>query len=193
MSAAGEAPAQKIVWPLFLIAALSFVPLLGVFFGAAGATWGLISSRRKAMWAAAIAMTGAVANIVGILVLSVSNDGGAAVVAVARHRETVARLHALVVALEDYRTREHSYPPSLKTLQARALPRHLVLIVDGSAGPFHLPHEYRYVLAPDGESYDLVATGPDNIFGTADDIRPVLSDSLKAHSGYRPVVPGAKP
>lgn len=185
------APGQKRVWPLFLVAALSFVPFVGIFFGGAGATWGLISSRPRAMWAALIAMTGALLNFAGAIVLTVNSAGkyDAAVDA----KFTQQQLLKVVVAIEDYHAKEHAYPPSLQVLSRRMILSRLVPTTDMSGRGFHLPREYRYVLAPDGESYDLIATGPDNVIGTADDIRPVLPDSIAARSGFRRQTTGVQP
>jgi hypothetical protein len=185
--------APKRAWPLFLVAALSFVPFLGIVFGGAGATWGLVSSRPRAIRAALIAMTGALLNIVAILLLGMGVGGKPGAALQARRDLTQTELLVVVVALEDYHTAEHAYPPSLQVLQRRMLPRRIVPTMDLSAGPLHLPHEYRYVVAPDGESYDLYAAGPDNVAGTADDIRPLLPDSIRVRSGYRPQIPGARP
>ena len=182
-------PVKKEVWPLFLIAALSFVPLLGIFFGGAAATWGLISSRPRAIWAAVIGMTGALLNFAAAMVITFSAAGNLDLATDAKF--TQREMLKVVAAIEDFHSREHSYPASLQLLQRRLLLKRVVSTMDMSGKGIHLPHEYRYVLAPDGESYDLIATGPDNVIGTADDIRPVLTDSIQAHSGFRPQAGGA--
>lgn len=184
---------KKRVWPLFTVAVLSFVPFLGIFFGGAGATWGLISSRPRALWAALIAFTGALLNIAAIVVFGMSTMGTSGAMTESGRQLTQAELLKVVVALEDFHAKEHAYPPSLQVLQRRMMLSRVVPTMDMSAGPLHLPHEYRYVLAPDGESYDLFATGPDNVAGTADDIHPALPDSIRARSGYRPQAVGAHP
>jgi hypothetical protein len=185
-------PVHKESWPLFLVAALSFIPLLGIFFGGAGATWGLISSRRRALLAAGIAMTGALLNFAGIMVMGMHSLGKTDTAIDVKF--TQREMLKVVVAIDGYHATQHSYPPSLRLLQQRSmLAGKIVPVTDMSAGGFHLPREYHYLIAPDGESYDLVATGPDNIVGTADDIRPVLPDSMQAHSGFRPQVAGAHP
>jgi hypothetical protein len=185
-------PVHKPAWPLFLVAALSFIPFLGIFFGGAGATWGLVSSRRRALLAALIAMTGTLLNFGGFVLLGMHSSGrtNTAIDVKFTQREMLR----VVAAIDDFHAKQHSYPPSLRLLQQRSmLSGKVVPTTDMSAGGFHLPREYHYVVAPDGESYDLVATGPDRIIGTADDIRPVLPDSMQAHSGFRPQVAGVRP
>lgn len=65
-------------------------------------------------------------------------------------------------------------------------------MLDQSAGIFRF-QMFRYVLAPDGESYDVFGAGVDKKPGTDDDVRPVIPDSMTAHTGYRPQSIGAKP
>ncbi len=185
-------PVPKPAWPLFLVAALSFIPVLGIFFGGAGATWGLVSSRRRAILAALIAMTGALLNLGGMMLVGMHNVGKTDTAIDVKF--TQREMLRVVAAIDDYHAKQHSYPPSLRTLQQRSmLSGKVVPTTDMSAGGFHLPREYTYIVAPDGESYDLVATGPDRVIGTADDIRPVLPDSMQAHSGFRPRVGGTHP
>ncbi|MES1259670.1 MAG: type II secretion system protein GspG [Gemmatimonadota bacterium] len=180
---AGAKPKES--WPLFVVAGLGFLPFLGIFFGAAGATWGLISSRRKAMLAALIAASGALLNIGGIVAFTIYNSStpaaGEAKREFARHS-----MVGIVSALDAYHEKEHAYPFALDSLPSYHGFGNHVLLIDQTAGPFHGNPEYQYRVAPDGESYDLFAVGKDNKPGTADDIRPVLPDSIKARTGFRP-------
>ena len=193
MTAAVPPPASKSAWPLFFVAALSFIPVVGIVFGGAGATWGLVSSRRRALVAALTAMTGALLNFGGMMLVGMHNSGKTDTTIDVRF--TQREMLRVVAAIDDYHVKQHSYPSSLRLLQQRSmLSGKVVPTADMSARGFHfIPREYQYVVAPDGESYDLVATGPDRVIGTADDIRPVLPDSMQAHSGFRPRVAGAHP
>lgn len=171
--------------PLFVVAVLSFVPIVGIFFGAAGATWGMISSRRRAMLAAMISLAGAFANIAGLILFSVLSPGSQTASADANRAMTQREMLKIVVALDRYHDEKHAYPASLPELKQSLGILHPLNLLDYSGGIFHFKN-YQYVVAADGESYDLSATGPDNKSGTADDQRPVLPDSLKAHTGFRP-------
>lgn len=185
------ASVSKPSWPLFLVAALSFVPVFGIFFGCAGATWGFVSSRRRAILAAMIAMAGALANMVFIVVVGVraasSDKQGPASQAFAQHE-----LLTIVVAADKYHDEEHAFPPSLNALQRKAGPLRPLPILDQTAGAFSF-RSFQYRLAADGESFDVFGVGPDKKPGTADDVRPVLPDSMQAHSGYKPSATGVKP
>jgi hypothetical protein len=182
---------SKPSWPLFLVAALSFVPFVGIFFGGAGATWGFVSSRRKAVLAALIAMAGALANMVFIVVVGVqsvaSSSADPARNGVARHE-----LLTIVIAIDKYHDSEHVYPPSLDALRRKSGVLHPLPLLDQTAGAFGFRF-FHYQVAADGESFDLFGVGPDGKPGTADDIRLVLPDSLRAHSGYKPSTIGAVP
>ena len=178
-------PEKKPSWPLFVLAGFSFFPVLGIFVGGAAATWGLVSSRPRAITAAVIAMAGALVNIVGIIVFTVifAGKGEMSQVWVVTSRTEMARV---VEDLEKYHDSEHTYPASLGLLPGYDGPLNRHKLLDNSSGPFTLTRELEYVVSADGNSYDLFGTGPDKKLRTADDVRPVIADSIKARSGFRP-------
>lgn len=91
----------------------------------------------------------------------------------------------VVRALEEHHAKAFSYPASLMILERVRNPLGGVPIYDFSAGILRFA-PYHYVLASDGQSYDLFSVGPDPKPYTKDDIRPVLPDSLRSKSGFRP-------
>lgn len=173
-------------WPLHLLAGLSFVPFLGFFIGSVAVSWGLISSRPGARRAVAIAATGALLNAVGaVLLVTVLGPGNGL------YREEYTRgvrenLGELVLALEDYQARAHSYPESLQALQRARGPLRPIQILDLGAGLFRVPQPFVYVRASDGTGYELYSVGPDGKPGTEDDLRPLVPDSLRGRTGLRP-------
>jgi hypothetical protein len=188
-------PARQRAWPLLAFASLSFIPVLGIFLGVAAICWGLVSDRPRALWGVALGATGLLLHVAGGVSVYEYNSRHNPV-AMTQLNTTLAQRHAadarsdlaaLVAGIEAYRAHYGAYPPSLPVLQQAALlALHPVNIVDQSA-PRLIPRFYQYRLAPDGRSYDLFAVGPDGTPGTADDIRPVLADSLRRRSGYRPL------
>src|SRR5439155_1397684 len=94
-------------------------------------------------------------------------------------------LAILVSAIGEYHASHGSFPADLRELQRAALPFRIINIRDQSRGMFHPMAVYDYVRAADGGSFDLFSAGADGIPGTADDLRPVLPDSVLARSGYR--------
>jgi hypothetical protein len=172
-------------WPLLLVAAGAFLPGVGLVFAAAALTWGLISDRPKALWAAGFAAFGGLLNLAAAAVLLWRLQGNAEFTAGLR-RAVQADLVTVVRALEDYRARWQEYPARLSLLNQGALALGAVNLNDLSMGFPALPGEYRYTRSPDGRSYDLFGIGPDRTPGTADDVRPALPDTLARRSGYRP-------
>ncbi|HEV8357696.1 MAG TPA: type II secretion system protein GspG [Gemmatimonadales bacterium] len=177
---------KKSAWPLFMLAALAFVPGVGFFCGAGAATWGLLSRRPRALVAAAIAGVGVVAQIVGFAAWLFFSAGRSQVINQALAEVARKDLVRLVRALEDYRAAKGAYPSSLTALAHRDLGSRSLQVYDQAAGVIHGLRLYQYRVATDGMSFDLYSVGPDRIPGTEDDIRPVLPESLAAHSGYRP-------
>src|SRR2546429_7104568 len=93
-----RAPSNKRSWPLLALGACAFVPGLGLCFGAAAVTWGLVSDRPRAKWGVMLGAAGALLNL----------GGGAALVARVEHaplgersriRMTRAAPRGLVLAL----------------------------------------------------------------------------------------------
>jgi hypothetical protein len=175
------------IWPLYLAAVLSFIPFLGFFCGSVAVTWGLMSSRPGALRAVIIAATGALLNIVGLFVLVAVFSGRPEIQAANLER---ARLEMgdIVVALEEFHAKEHSYPVSLPALQVERGVLRPIPTLDLGPGilRFRVPQSFHYAVAPDGLSYDLFSVGPDGKPGTADDLRPLVPDSLRGRTGLRP-------
>ena len=175
----------KSAWPLFVLAALAFVPGVGFFCGAGAATWGLLSKRPRALVAAAIAAVGVVAQVAGFSAWLFFSGARSPLITQALAEVAGRDMVRLVQAIDDYRAATGAYPSSLTALARGNVGRPLP-VYDQGAGIFRGLRLYEYQVAPDGKSFDLYSVGPDRTPGTADDIRPVLPGSLAAHSGYRP-------
>ena len=177
---------RKPSWPLLTLAVLSFVPGLGFFLGSIAVSWGLLSERPRARLAVGIGAAGALAHLVVFGVFFATFNQRSSLFRQAFAEVTRQDLGGLVLALETYHRRESAYPPTLLELQRKLGFRRPVNILDRSAGLSLDAQPYQYRLATDGASYDLFAVGPDGRPDTADDIRPVLPDSLQKSSGFRP-------
>lgn len=178
-------PKPKSSWPLLTLAALSFIPGLGFLIAAVALTWALVSKRPRARLAGILAVAGVVVQLIlGGAILFWARDRPEFVAA--ERESTGLDLGKVVAALEDFHAEHHAYPANLRVLLGYPIPLRMVNITDQSGGLSHLGQLYEYHLAPDGKSYDLFARGPDGKAGTDDDVRPRLTDSLAALSGYRP-------
>lgn len=186
-SARPPASAQpRPAWPLFVLAVFSFTPILGFFVGAVGASWALMSSRKGALRAAAIAGTGALLNLAGMIVFGSLFMEANPVTETELARVTQENLLELVIAIDGHHAEAGTYPTSLQILQRELMPLRIVNIYDQSTGVFTWPRPYQYSIAPDEGSFDLFAVGPDRQAGTSDDIRPELPDSVRSRTGYKP-------
>lgn len=171
-------------WPLFTLAAGGFIPAVGLFLGAAAATWGLVSSRPRAILAATIGGAGALLNLAGGVAMAWRMERTPRF-AEARTVTTERDLARLVGALEEYRDANGRYPRRLEVFGELPLSLKLVNIHDNSPSVFDAPRTYQYRLAPDGRTYALFGVGTDRKPGTADDVFPSLTDSVAQRSGYR--------
>lgn len=184
-------PRTPAAWPLLLVAACSFIPGFGLIFGAIAVPWGMVSVRPRARLGVLIGAAGALLNVAGAFALVVLTEDTKTFTQT-QAMQTARDLKTLVMALEDYHAKNGHYPPSLQALVSVpvpgvgvVVPTHFINIYDHMKGLF-LPRTYRYEVAADGQSYDLFSAGPDGIPHTQDDLRPQLTDSIRAHSGYRP-------
>jgi hypothetical protein len=177
---------QRVSWPLYLLAGLGFIPILGFFIGSLAVTWGLVSERPGARRAAAIGATGALLNALAVVVIMATATGGNGGFRQEYRKAIGQNLVDLVQALEEYRAHADAYPETLEVLRTARGPLRAVQILDLGAGVFRMPRSYQYVVAPDGSSYDLFSVGPDGKPGTIDDIRPLLPDSSRGRTGLRP-------
>jgi len=189
-TAGSQAPgaSKRWAWPLVLVACGSLIPFLGLVFAAVALSWALLTDRPRRKVAIGLAAAGGVLNIGGPVALTLwSRTSGrmVAVRAAAAHRD----LALIVNALEQYRTKRGRYPRDLAGLVAEEFPIVRLNVYDLVPSGLRVPRRYEYRLAPDGGSYDLFSVGRDGVPYTADDIRPVLPDSILARSGYRPAPP----
>lgn len=190
---APAAPAPRSARPIFILAALAFIPGLGVVFGLAACIWGLIADRPRAIFAAAIGAAGTLLNFAGCAaygywVLERQDRGGFAGML------TATELVLLVAKVEEHREQHRSYPATLRDLGVGTFGGNPVNIFDRAFGLTNLTVPYRYELQGDRRHYRLFSVGPDRLPATADDIYPVLPDSLAGRSGLlRPQEPGLEP
>jgi hypothetical protein len=182
----GSTPRAGRSWPLFVVAACAFIPILGFIFASIGLTWGLLSDRPRAMRAAVLAGVGGVLNLFVWLVLfwQVQDDPASLTQRASSARRDLGKV---VAALESYREAHGHYPQSLAVFTQLPLSLKLVNVSDiSTTRGFPLPRLYTYRRSEDGRWYDVYGVGADGRPGTDDDVRPELPDSVARRSGYRP-------
>ena len=177
-------PPKPVGMGAYLLAALAFVPGLGVFLGLPSIGWGLLARDRGGIRIALIAAAGVALNILGYAVLFSRLSHADGPFQELKTRLAHDHLRQATLELEYWRTQHGQYPESLAQLIARPedvrlapLYDHTVALTDDGA-PF-----FYYRLTDDRGHYWLRALGPDEKPFTADDIIPELSDSERAKTG----------
>jgi hypothetical protein len=157
----------------FIVAGISFVPLLGVPFGIAAVVWGLLRLDRGGGKVAAVGAGGVLFSVLlyaGLFYFGFVQRGG-----LYDHlREELAStmLTNLVSEVEFYRVQHGEYPRSLEDLGGPAnnpvasIYDPTVVSVKGKQRLFY------YELSADGSGYYLRGVGQDGVPFTADDLLP---------------------
>jgi len=165
------------------VGGLAFLPVLGFLFGFVAAVWGLISDRPRALVGAGLGAAGFLLNFAGCAGLAywaTRSDGGSLGTELAR-----TELVQLVQQLEQHHGEHREYPASLRELRVGPFDVPAPDIYDRSAGVLNRTFLYQYRVAADRQSYSLSSVGADGRPGTADDIFPLLPDSLAGRTGLR--------
>ena len=166
-----------------VIAALSFIPLLGVFFGVIAILWGLITRKAKRLRLILLGVGGILFTVLiygSLFYFGFVQRGG--IYDQLRGDLAKQNLTELVRVIEMYKLQHGSYPRSLRSInQSRSRSTEpSVMITDVSSMRLgNTPREYYYELI-DRDHYYLLGLGEDGRPFTADDLLPKLKTT--AHS-----------
>ncbi len=154
-----------------VLAALSLIPVLGFLIGVAAVCWGLVTDRPRGVLAAALGGTGALLNLVAIVVLGLGQttrgQSGGLAGAIAR-----SELDTLVNHLDRYFEEHGRYPARLADLPQPPSASARLPVVDHSIGLLNTTVEYAYEPHHEGETFLIRGAGKDGITDTPDDILP---------------------
>lgn len=128
-----DTPQNKIRTAAYILAAVSFFPLIGIPFGIAALIWAIAVWRKKgAKTVAVIAAAGILctAALYGSLFRFAAQNSG--VIAETRKQLAVTVLNTLVPEIEFYRLQNGTYPESLEQLQ-KSRPDRPLLLADPSS------------------------------------------------------------
>jgi hypothetical protein len=175
----------------FIIAGISFVPLLGVPFGIAAVLWGLLRLDRGGGKVAAVGAGGVLFSLLlygGLFYFGFVKRGG--LYDHLREQLASTMLTNLVSEIEFYRVEHGHYPDSLEDLSggaddpAASIYDPTVASVKGKQRLFY------YKLSEDGSGYYLRGVGPDGVPFTADDLLPQVAHMPGSGIGLRLGRPG---
>src|ERR1700722_10801547 len=167
---------EQIGTSAYVIAGLSYIPLIGVAFGIAAIVWGIASSKAGRLKVALIGAGGIAFTIVlygGLAYFGFVQRGG--IYDHLRAQLAQQELYTLVQAVEFYRLQYGSYPDSLKQLQATLPKQSLVMVFDPADFRLGSGPRYFYYERVGTDHYYLRSAGADGQPFTADDIVPDIT------------------
>jgi hypothetical protein len=176
---------ETVGWPAYALAISSFIPYVGMATGSISIFYGMSKRKAGGIKIAVIGFVGllfTVMSLLSSLYIKFQQDSGT--IGLVRVRQAENQLNDLVKAIETYKLQNGAYPESLEALKEA---NHSVSILDPTdASPESgESREFAYRLDRSGETYFLYSIGPDGIAGTADDIRPTLSQEEMDATGWR--------
>jgi hypothetical protein len=139
----------------FVLGGMSFIPLLGILFGIAALTWGLVTKRAGGKKLALIGAGGIGFTFVlygGLFYFGFVQRGG--VYDHLRDQMAQSMLNSLVPAIEYYKVEHGSYPESLEELR-KSLPKNSFIFVADprNVGFGRTPENYYYKRVGDNHYY----------------------------------------
>ena len=167
----------------YIIAGMSFIPLIGVLFGIIAIIWGITTRNRGGKRLIVIGLLGIALTVTlysALYYFGFVKRGGL----YDELRKDLAQnnLNALVQSVEFYKTQHGRYPDSLKTLENTAPQGSFVFITDPTDIENQPPREFYYQPVGDNKYY-LRGVGTDGQAFTADDIVPQIASGANSQVG----------
>jgi hypothetical protein len=175
---------QRLGAGAYVVAGLSFIPLLGVPFGIAAVVWGLVTRRAGGRLLALLGAGGIAFTIVvygSLFYFGFYHRGG--MFDDMRRQLTQSQLDALVPAIEFYKIGNGTYPPSLKELQESLPKNSFTTVFDTSNITAGGGMQYFYYERVGSDHYYLRSVGPDGLPFTPDDLTPQVNPSAASKIG----------
>lgn len=175
----------KKIHPIFyVLAGLTFIPLLGVCFALPLFIFGLVTKKQGGKTIAVVAIVGICFSIVlyGSLFYFgfVKRGGGYDDLRIKLAQST---LTDLVKTIEFHKLQHGNYPQSLLILKQSLPENSTVFINDATDAHVGQPSRYFYYQLIDENHYYLLSVGPDSKPFTADDILPDIGQFTQTKTG----------
>lgn len=159
----------------WIVAGLSFIPLIGVPLGLAAIIWGLISNRRGAKIVALLGLGGILCTVAiygSLFYFGFHQRGG--IYDDLRGQMATSEMNQLVPYIELYKQQNGHYPAKLEDIQPLIPPNTAVMITDPTDLKMSADGPRSFFYEPSGDDHYLLrGVGVDGQAFTADDILPV--------------------
>jgi hypothetical protein len=175
----------------YVVGGLSYIPLIGILFGAIAVVWGLTTRKADGRRLALIGAGGVAVTVVAYSALfyfGFVQRGG--VYDDLRIKLAEGTLTTVVHAIEVHKLQTGAYPESLEALRASVPNDTFVFVFDSTdIGLGGTPRYFHYQVV-DSDHYYLLGVGPDGQPFTADDVLPKVE--LKPGSRLGLLIKGSR-
>lgn len=172
------------------VAAVSFIPLIGIPFGLSSIVWGISKWRtggKNLVWlgSGGIVLTIVLYSSIAFTGMRIERTG---VFDSQKEKLSITQLHMLLPVIEYFKLQHDKYPASLDELREQTnFPLNFIDMTQIRFFPSsnEPPRMFYYELDVSGDYYYLLGVGPDGQPFTADDILPDVSADEMNKIGYR--------
>lgn len=173
----------------FILAGISFIPLIGVLFGIVCILLALIARKANSKLLGILGGCGIAVTVLlyGVLLPVVISLFGEGFFTKGFEPHAISTMTNLVRTIEYYKLQNSRYPENLNELRSTLKEGELVMTYDVS-GPAKLGEhhrEFHYEIIGDGKKYLLFGVGSDGIPFTNDDIFPIIDPVKDKAIGWR--------
>jgi hypothetical protein len=175
---------EKLSAGAWVMAGMSFIPLIGLLFAPIAIVYGLVTRRAGGKKLALVGVAGILVTVVlygGLIYLAVIQRGG--IYDDLRLRMAEGTIVDVVRAIEFYKIQNGKYPESLDVLRTSLPENSFVFVFDPTdVNLKSQPRPFHYELV-DAEHYYLLGVGSDGQPFTADDLVPRIEPGADSKMG----------
>lgn len=169
----------------FVLAGISFIPLLGVIPGIICIINALVRRRSNSKLLGILGFSGVMVSVVlyGVVLPSLFNNE---TFSKQFEPHAISAMTSLVRHVEYYKLQNNRYPKSMEELRSTLKEGEIVFSFDVS-GPMRLgekPREFYYEVINSGDNYFLFGVGSDGVPFTEDDIYPLIDRNEDKNIGW---------
>ena len=180
-----DEPKRGAGWLPYVLAGLSFIPLVGIPFGLIVIVWGLLTRRRGGLKLTALGSAGIATTDIAygaLFYFGFYHRGG--IFDELRSKMARGLLTDLVREVEYFKIQHGRYPAVLQELKPEAGRERFISIYDPNIVGLQVPQRpFYYELQPDGAHYYLLSVGSDGRPFTADDVLPDIPEGERSRIG----------